>query len=225
MTIHFGVLLVDPRGHGVQFQDVSPVDLIADLSNEYLSTLPADDAQFDAVRAGGIDLEMHYIADTREAPVRLTAGVRLVATDTYATCPRLDYLWIPGAAPGYVPSGAEAAFVRARHGEVRALFSVCTGAVVLGAAGVADGRRATGNRGVVGMLRAAYPKVLWSDEERWVVDEEARLWTCGGAQTAIDMLATYLKQHFDPAAVGFTMMAGDFQIREQKYPTAAAAAA
>ena len=216
MTIHFGVLLVDPRGHGVQLQDVSPVDLIANLSNEYLSTLPGPLLD-PAVRAFGLDLAVHYIADTRAA-VRLTAGVSIVPTDTYATCPKLDYLWLPGAAPGYVPSAAETAFVRARYAEVTALFSVCTGAIVLGASGVADGRRATGNRGVVGLLRERYPAVRWSGEERWVVDEEARLWTCGGAQTGIDMIATYIKQQFHPALVGFTMIAGDFEIREQNYP-------
>ena len=217
MSIHFGVLLVDPRGHGVQFQDVSPVDLIADLSNEYLASMPGP--QLDPVRPHGLDLTVHYIADTRAA-VRLTAGVSIVPTDTYATCPALDYLWIPGAAPGYRPSAAETAFVRARYPEVKALFSVCTGAIVLGASGVADGRRATGNRAVIEMLKQEYPKVLWSAEERWVVDEEAKLWTCGGAQTGIDMIATYIKQHFHPVIVGFAMMAGDFEIREQKYPTA-----
>ena len=40
MTLHFGVLLVDPRGQGAQFQDVSPIDLIADLSKEYLTRVP-----------------------------------------------------------------------------------------------------------------------------------------------------------------------------------------
>jgi len=217
MSLHFGVLLVDPRGHGVQFQDVSPVDLIADLSNEYLSALAGP--MIDPIRPHGIDLTMHYIADTL-APVRLTAGATLVPTDTYASCPKLDYLWIPGPSPVYQPSAAELAFVRAQYPELRALFSICTGAIVLGASGVADGRRATGNRGFIEMLRERFPKVQWSAEDRWVVDEEAKLWTSGGAQTGIDMIAAYIKQHFHPAVVGFTMMAGDFEIREQKYPAA-----
>jgi transcriptional regulator GlxA family with amidase domain len=217
MTLHFGVLLVDPRGHGAQLQDVSPVDLIADLSNEYLSLTPG--ALLDPIRPFGIDVKMHYIADSLE-PVKLTAGVRIVPTDTYETCPTLDYLWIPGPAPSYQASAAEIAFIRARYAEVKTVFSICTGAIVLGASGIADGRRATGNRGVIGLLKQHFPKVEWSAEERWVVDEEGKLWTCGGAQTGIDMLATYIKQHFHPTVVGFAMLAGDFEIREQKYPTA-----
>ena len=139
MTLHFGVLLVDPRGHGVQFQDVSPVDLIANLSNEYLSLTPGPNI-LDPIRPFGIDLAMHYIADSLE-PVRLTAGVTVVPTDTYETCPALDYLWIPGPSPMYQPSAAEITFVRARYAEVKTVFSICTGSIVLGASGIADGAR------------------------------------------------------------------------------------
>ena len=52
-----------------------------------------------------------------------------------------------------------------------------------------------------------------------MVDEEAKLWTCGGAQTGIDMLATYIKKYFHPALLAFLMEVGDFEIRQQKYPT------
>ena len=86
---HFGVLLVDPRGPRVQFQDSSPVGLIADLTKEYLTRSPP--------RA---DRGPAHIADSLE-PVRMMAGVTVVPTDTYETCPTLDYLWIPGPSPMY----------------------------------------------------------------------------------------------------------------------------
>jgi transcriptional regulator GlxA family with amidase domain len=215
MTIHFGVLLVDPRGYGAQLQDISPVDLIADLSNEYISSDPGP--IMDPVRPFGIDLTMHYIADSLE-PVRLTAGIKVVPTNTYESCPKLDYLWIPGPTPLYQASAAEIKFIKERYPEVKVLFSICTGAIILGASGVADGRKATGARGIIEMLKEYFPRVQWSAEDRWVVDEEAKLWTSGGAQTAIDMIAAYIKQHFHPAVVGFAMNTGDFEIREQKYP-------
>ena len=90
MTLHFGVLLVDPRGPGVQFQDISPVGLIADLTKEYLTRSPPGPT-VDRLRPFAIDLTVHYIADSLE-PVRMTAGVTVVPTDTYETCPTLDYL-------------------------------------------------------------------------------------------------------------------------------------
>ena len=216
MTLHFGVLLIDPRGPGVQFQDISPVGLIADLTKEYLSRSPPGPT-VDRLLPFAIDLTVHYIADSL-APVRMTAGVTVVPTDTYETCPKLDYLWIPGPSPMYQPSAAEVAFICARYAEVKTVFSICTGSIVLGASGIADGRCATGNRGIIDQLKKQYPKVHWSGEDRWVVDEEAKLWTCGGAQTGIDMLATYIKKHFHPALLAFLMEVGDFEIRLQKYP-------
>ena len=90
MTLHFGVLLVDPRGQGAQFQDVSPIDLIADLSKEYPTRVPPGPT-VDRLRPFAIDLTVHYIADSLD-PVRMTAGVTVVPTDTYETCPTLDYL-------------------------------------------------------------------------------------------------------------------------------------
>jgi transcriptional regulator GlxA family with amidase domain len=220
-TLHFGILLPNPRGintHGIAAQslDVTVVDVFANLTQDYTSVIPGP--AVDPIRPLALDVQMHYIADSL-APVRLTGGITIVPTDTYASCAPLDYLWIAGAMPAHRASAAEIAFVRARYAEVRALFSVCTGSIVLGATGIADGRRATGNREVIEVLRREFPKVLWSAEDRWVVDDEAKLWTSGGPQTGIDMIATYMKQHFDPAMVEFAMRAGDFEIREQKYPT------
>ena len=91
---------------------------------------------------------------------------------------------------------------------------------MLGALGIADGGCSTGNRGIIDQLKEQYPKVDWLGEDRWVVDEEAKLWTCGGAQMGINVLATYIKKHFNPALVAFAMGVGDFEIRQQKYPTA-----
>ena len=115
MTLHFGVLLVDPRGLGVKFQDISPVGLIADLTKEYLTRSPPGPT-VDRLRPFAIDLMVNYIADSLE-PVRMTARVTVVPTDTYETCPTLDYLWIPGPSPMYQPSTAEVAFIRARYAE------------------------------------------------------------------------------------------------------------
>ena len=63
-------------------------------------------------------------------------------------------------------------------------------------------------------------KVQWCAEDRWVVDEEAKLWTCGETQTGTDMMATYIKENFHLTVVGFVMTVGDFEIRQQKYPAA-----
>ena len=94
----------------------------------------------------------NYIADSPE-PVRMTTRVTVVPTDT-----RRAPHSTTGPSPMYQPSAAEIAFVCARYAEDKVVFSICTGLIVLGASGVADGRRATGNRGVIGQLMQDFPR-------------------------------------------------------------------
>jgi len=79
------------------------------------------------------------------APVRDLRGLRLMADAALTEAPQLDLLHVPG---GF---GQEAlmddedvlAWVRNQAAGVRCLFSVCTGALICGAAGLLKGRRAT----------------------------------------------------------------------------------
>lgn len=79
------------------------------------------------------------------APVPSDCGLGLVPTATFESCPQLDMICVPG---GF---GVEAAmqdpqlvaFVRRQAEGARYVTSVCTGAFVLGAAGLLLGRRAT----------------------------------------------------------------------------------
>lgn len=87
-------------------------------------------------------------------PVRDIAGLRLVADEPLAAAPQLDVLHVPG---GY---GQEALmedeeildWVRRQAGGATCVFSVCTGALILGAAGLLQGRRATTHWSAVHLL-------------------------------------------------------------------------
>jgi cyclohexyl-isocyanide hydratase len=87
---------------------------------------------------------VHIVARTL-APVPSDCGLSLLPTTTFAECPPLDILCVPG---GFGVSDAIAdaslmAFVRSQADGARYIASVCTGAFVLGAAGLLRGRRAT----------------------------------------------------------------------------------
>jgi cyclohexyl-isocyanide hydratase len=79
------------------------------------------------------------------APVRDLKGLRLTPDATLADAPPLDVLHVPG---GY---GQEAlmedaevlAWIRLQAAGACSIFSVCTGALICGAAGLLKGRRAT----------------------------------------------------------------------------------
>ena len=76
--------------------------------------------------------------------VTLANGLRVIADHGYADCPVFDVLIVTGG-PGWsrqCEDGATLAFVREAARE-RIVAGVCTGAMILAAAGVLDGHKAT----------------------------------------------------------------------------------
>lgn len=77
-------------------------------------------------------------------PVRSERGLTLLPTATFASCPPLDLVLVPGG-PGVGPLLEDAEvleFLRRAAAEARTVVGVCTGALVIGAAGLLRGRRA-----------------------------------------------------------------------------------
>ena len=132
----------------------------------------------------------HIAAKTR-APVLSDCGLSLVPTTTFAECPQADLICIPG---GFGVSGAIAdaetiAFVRAQGAKARYVTSVCTGAFVLGAAGLLQGKRATTHWA----YRHLLPTVGAIREDARVVRDGA-VFTGGGVTAGIDFAFTVLAE-------------------------------
>ena len=79
------------------------------------------------------------------APMRDLRGLRLMADATLAQAPQLDVLHVPGGHGQEVLMDDEEvlAWIRDQAAGARCLFTVCTGALICGAAGLLKGRRAT----------------------------------------------------------------------------------
>jgi cyclohexyl-isocyanide hydratase len=125
---------------------------------------------------------VHLLWKTRE-PVRSDRGLAIVPTDTLADCPPLDLVCVPGG-PGVNPLLADAEvleFLRRAAARARYVTSVCTGSLVLGAAGLLEGKRAASHWRARDFLRAfgAEPAA-----ERVVVD--GKVMTGGGVTAGID---------------------------------------
>lgn len=87
---------------------------------------------------------VHLVAHTLD-PVTSDTGLRILPTTTLAGCPPLTVVCVPGG-PGDSAQLGDAAvldFLRAQATHARFVTSVCTGALILGAAGLLDGYRAT----------------------------------------------------------------------------------
>jgi len=79
------------------------------------------------------------------APVRDGRGLRLAPDAALTDAPQLDVLHVPGGAgqEGVMDDDEVLGWVRRQAQGARIVFSVCTGALILGAAGLLKGRRAT----------------------------------------------------------------------------------
>ena len=83
---------------------------------------------------------LHMIWKTLD-PVKTDAGFSIVPTTTFEDCPQLDVICIPGGA-GQIDLMNDAetlAFVARQGAAARYVTSVCTGSLVLGAAGLLKG--------------------------------------------------------------------------------------
>ena len=89
------------------------------------------------------DAKVHLVWKSRE-PVTAGGGMQLVPTTTFAECPQLDLICVPGGGGmNALLNDAETLdFIRRQAKSARYVTSVCTGALVLGAAGLLKGKRA-----------------------------------------------------------------------------------
>ena len=119
MTRHIGILL---------FPGVQQLDLTGPY--EVFASLP--------------DTKVHLIWKDR-ARITSATGLVLGPTMTFDECPKLDVICVPGGGGvnALLEDAEMLAFIRAQAKQARYVTSVCTGSLVLGAAGLLKGRKAT----------------------------------------------------------------------------------
>jgi cyclohexyl-isocyanide hydratase len=128
------------------------------------------------------DTQVHLVWKTLE-PVRADSKLSILPTTTFDDCPLLDLLMVPGG-PGQEALMTDAAtldFVRRQGAQARWVTSVCTGALVLGQAGLLDGYAAVTHWAYLELLPLFGATVR---TERVVVDRN-RI-TAGGVTAGID---------------------------------------
>ena len=88
--------------------------------------------------------KIHLIWKTSD-PVTSDRGMRILPTHTFENCPELDVICIPGG-PGQIKLMSDdetLTFIRHKSENARLVTSVCTCSLVLGAAGLLQGYKAT----------------------------------------------------------------------------------
>jgi len=126
---------------------------------------------------------MHIVAKSAAA-VPSDSGLALVPTHTFATCPRLDLICVPGGIAGVVRAMGDREtidFVRRQASAAKYVTSVCTGAFILGVAGLLKGRRATTHWAFTELL-----PLVGATYEKGRVVKDGSVITAGGVTSGID---------------------------------------
>jgi cyclohexyl-isocyanide hydratase len=126
---------------------------------------------------------VEVVARTRE-PVRTDRGLVITPSMSFAEAPPLDLLAVPGG-PGTDAAILDAetvAFVRNQGAAARHIFGICTGSLLLGAAGLLRGRRAGSHWSARDLLAQFGAEVR---DDRMTID--GHIYTAGGVTSGIDM--------------------------------------
>jgi putative intracellular protease/amidase len=133
---------------------------------------------------GLMGASVHIVARTAE-PVHSDTGLVFVPTMTFEQCPEaLDIICVPGGTDGTLAAMQDEAtmrFLRDRGGRAKYVTSVCTGSLLLGAAGLLDGYDATSHWAA----RPLLPIFGARPVEARVVRDRNRI-TGGGVTAGID---------------------------------------
>ena len=136
--------------------------------------------------------EVHLVWKTHEV-VTSTTGLTFSPTRTFADCPTLDVLCIPGGigVNALLDDEEVLAFIRRQAETLTFLTSVCTGSLVLGAAGLLRGKRATSHWSAADLL-SRFGAIPTTGR----VVRDGRLMTAGGVTAGIDFALTAIAELF-----------------------------
>jgi cyclohexyl-isocyanide hydratase len=151
----------------VLFPDLTQLDLTGPL--QVLARLPQSTT---------------IVAAKSENPVPSDCGLSLLPTHSFANCPSLDLICVPGGVKGVIGAIRDREtidFVRRQAANAKYITAVCTGAFVLGVAGLLQGRRATTHWAYTELL-----PLLGAKYEKARIVRDGNLITAGGVTAGID---------------------------------------
>ncbi len=130
-----------------------------------------------------------HVAAVSLDPVPTDCGFAIMPTVTFADCPPGDILCVPGGhgVAAALSDGTTVPFIAGQAARARWVTSVCTGAFLLGGAGLLTGKRATCHWAYTHLL----PLVGAVHEQARVV-EDGNIVTSGGVTSGIDFALTLI---------------------------------
>jgi transcriptional regulator GlxA family with amidase domain len=132
-----------------------------------------------------------------EPTVRTAQGLEISSVQPLPAAEAGDWVFVPGfqMAGGELPQGL-IGWLRAAAAAGARICAVCTGAFVLGQAGLLDGRRCTTHWKGINRLRERHPRAIVLDNRLYI--EDGPIVTSAGIAAGIDMTIGLLEQDAGP---------------------------
>jgi transcriptional regulator GlxA family with amidase domain len=149
----------------------------------------------------GLSYELAYVAEQEDVPT--AQGIRMRADVEWPELTADDLVVVPGwRSPmlkgGPRPGRSTVERLVAHHAAGGTVASVCSGADVLGQAGLLDGRRCTTHHDLQDELARRYPKAKVERDVLYVLDD--RVVTSAGIASGIDLALHLVAARHGPAA-------------------------
>ena len=177
------------------FRDIEVLDFCGPF--EVLSVTRLDEEKR---RSEPSPFNVFLVAETAETVVT-TGGMKVQPDYTLASCPPLDMLIVPGGwgTRREMDNPCLIEWIVERAEQVEILASVCTGALLLGKAGLLENRRATTHWRSLELMQQLFPQTKVERSLHFV--EDGNVWSSAGISAGVDMaLRLVARWHGDAVA-------------------------
>ncbi|MCG5054486.1 MAG: DJ-1/PfpI family protein [Myxococcales bacterium] len=163
-------------------------------------------------KAGAVPFRTVTIAKSPR-PVRSRGGLQIQPHHWFGEHPHLDVVIVPGGdVAAELRDDSVIRWIAATATAARLTASVCTGAFLLAAAGILDGKRATTHWEDIDELRQSYPRVKVTAGPRWI--EEGDVVTSAGISAGVDMSLHVVRRLADAHLAAATARQMDYDWRD-----------
>jgi transcriptional regulator GlxA family with amidase domain len=157
--------------------------------------------------------ELLLVAEQTEA-ITASGGLKVLPDCTLKACPPLDVLVVPGGwgTRRQIHNEPLIRWIAQRGRQVETLASVCTGAMLLGQAGLLDGCRATTHWRSLTWMRESFPAVTVVEDLHVV--EDGHILTSAGIAAGIDLALKLVARYHGEAIARATARHMEYRFPE-----------
>ena len=149
--------------------------------------------------------ELYTVAETLE-PVTVSGGMKIVPNYTFQNAPQPKVIVIPAQDDSPEPM---LNWIRKATQKSDVTMSVCTGAYVLAATGLLNGKAATTHHSAYSDLEMQFPDIQVKRGARFI--EEGNLATAGGLTSGMDLALRVVGRYFGEEAIERTAFQLEYQ--------------